>query len=139
CDQFATTLCRIADKKAIAVVRSGRLFCWIVFNPSATPLPRDPGSGQPPPLAPQTLAVAGLCPSTHSASLRGVTGSLPTARRSPRERRGEISSPRTKVELPVKKNPMPSHYEDHIRNCTGNVRQCLTCGGRMCDCGWPDP
>jgi hypothetical protein len=35
---------------------------------------------------------------------------------------------------------MPPHYEDkHIRNCHGDVRQCLTCGGRMCDCGWPDP
>jgi len=32
------------------------------------------------------------------------------------------------------------HYEnDHVRNCHSTVRQCLTCGGRMCDCGWPDP
>ena len=35
---------------------------------------------------------------------------------------------------------MPTQYEhDHISVCHGDVRQCLTCGGRMCDCGWPDP
>ena len=32
---------------------------------------------------------------------------------------------------------MPVQYEhDHIEHCHGNVRQCLTCGGRMCDCGF---
>jgi hypothetical protein len=31
---------------------------------------------------------------------------------------------------------MPQQYEDgHIRVCRGDVRQCETCGGRMCDCG----
>jgi hypothetical protein len=31
---------------------------------------------------------------------------------------------------------MPPQYEhDHIEHCHGNVRQCKTCGGRMCDCG----
>ena len=35
---------------------------------------------------------------------------------------------------------MPVQYEhDHIAVCQGDVRQCLTCGDRMCDCGWPDP
>ena len=28
------------------------------------------------------------------------------------------------------------YEDDHIRVCHGTVRQCLTCGGRMCDpCG----
>jgi hypothetical protein len=35
---------------------------------------------------------------------------------------------------------MPLQYEDdHITVCQGAVRQCITCGGRMCDCGSSDP
>lgn len=35
---------------------------------------------------------------------------------------------------------MPVQYEDkHITVCRGDVRQCETCGGRMCDCGSSDP
>ena len=35
---------------------------------------------------------------------------------------------------------MPVQYEDkHITVCRGDVRQCQTCGGRMCDCGSSDP
>ena len=35
---------------------------------------------------------------------------------------------------------MPVQYEDnYIPVCRGDVRQCETCGGRMCDCGSSDP
>jgi hypothetical protein len=30
---------------------------------------------------------------------------------------------------------MPQDEKDHRVVCKGEVRQCLTCGGRMCDCG----
>jgi hypothetical protein len=30
---------------------------------------------------------------------------------------------------------MPQDEKDHITVCQGDVRQCETCGGRMCDCG----
>jgi hypothetical protein len=30
---------------------------------------------------------------------------------------------------------MPQDTDHHITVCQGEVRQCLTCGGRMCDCG----
>jgi len=30
---------------------------------------------------------------------------------------------------------MPQDQKDHLKVCKGDVRQCLTCGGGMCDCG----
>jgi hypothetical protein len=30
---------------------------------------------------------------------------------------------------------MPQDEKDHTTVCVGAVLQCLTCGGRMCDCG----